>query len=182
MIRVKSIKFVNDNLFGDLGLDFALPNGKIANNIVFAGENGSGKTKLLEFIHTALESNYMRPGKDANLDTLTRIVLDIADKKLVSTDEGKTIDEAHLLCEDVGNHNINSIVYYSDGVRVSRPKGQSSFNWHETGINRALYKKEGVERRKKFPYPASFLAEESKEKGDSLGCLIEERHINRQLY
>lgn len=126
MIRVKSIKFVNDNIFGDLCLDFALPNGKIANNIVFAGENGSGKTKLLEFIHTALESNYMRPGKDANLDTLTRIVLDIADKKLVSTDEGKTIDEAHLLCEDVGNHNINSIVYYSDGARVSRPKGQSS--------------------------------------------------------
>jgi len=126
MIRIKSIKFVNDNIFGNLFLDFTLPNGEIANNVVFAGENGSGKTRLLEFIHTALENNYTRPGRDTNLDNLTQIVLDATDKGLVSHDKGEAIDEIRLFCRGSEKYGIGIVAYYSNGIIVSYPKGQSS--------------------------------------------------------
>ena len=51
MIKIKSIEFFNDEVFGNRKFDFTFDDGSIATNIVFAGENGSGKTKLLDKIN-----------------------------------------------------------------------------------------------------------------------------------
>ncbi len=57
MCRISSIEFINHPIFKTAIFDFR--NGKkIANTIVFAGENGSGKTRLLEELYYGTKSEY----------------------------------------------------------------------------------------------------------------------------
>jgi Uncharacterized conserved protein len=44
------IKIKNHNYLGDFELDFTMNNGDIASTVIFAGENGSGKTQVLNII------------------------------------------------------------------------------------------------------------------------------------
>lgn len=67
MIRINKIKLINNKIFGNINIDFT-ENGKIFDNIVLAGINGSGKTKLLENIYylithkiTEYRENFLEP-------------------------------------------------------------------------------------------------------------------------
>lgn len=51
MIKFKRIKFINHEILGNLYLDFTLSDGSIADTIIFAGENGTGKSNLLDAIY-----------------------------------------------------------------------------------------------------------------------------------
>ena len=54
-MKIKKVKWNNHPILGDLELDFTnTKTGKPFNNILFAGENGSGKTTILESISTFL--------------------------------------------------------------------------------------------------------------------------------
>lgn len=54
-MKIKKVKWSNHPILGDLELDFTNPaTGEPFNNILFAGENGSGKTTILESISTFL--------------------------------------------------------------------------------------------------------------------------------
>ena len=50
-MKIKDITLTNYPLFGTLTLDFTLEDGQVADTIVIAGENGCGKTMLLELIY-----------------------------------------------------------------------------------------------------------------------------------
>lgn len=50
MIKLRKIKFDKHPILGDLSLDFTLPDGKAADIIILAGENGSGKSTILNEI------------------------------------------------------------------------------------------------------------------------------------
>ena len=49
-MKIRKIQFVNHPIFNDLSLDFTDRDGKTINTIILAGENGSGKSLLLNII------------------------------------------------------------------------------------------------------------------------------------
>ena len=51
---IRMIKWKNHEILGNLELDFTKPDGTIFNTIILAGENGTGKTTILETISTFL--------------------------------------------------------------------------------------------------------------------------------
>lgn len=50
-MKIKSIDFINHKILGTIKFDFAIESGIIADTIIIAGENGTGKTALLEAIY-----------------------------------------------------------------------------------------------------------------------------------
>lgn len=52
---IGKIKWNNHDVLGNLELDFTKPDGSIYNTIVLAGENGTGKTSILETLATFLD-------------------------------------------------------------------------------------------------------------------------------
>lgn len=51
---IRKIKWNNHDVLGSLELDFTKPDGSIYNTIVLAGENGTGKTTILDTLSTFL--------------------------------------------------------------------------------------------------------------------------------
>ena len=58
---IKEIKWNNHPILGNLVLNFCKPNGGIYNTIVLAGENGTGKTSILETMSTFLNLGSIEP-------------------------------------------------------------------------------------------------------------------------
>lgn len=58
---IKEIKWNDNAVLDDLILNFEKPNGGIYDTIIIAGENGSGKTKILSTISTFLNLGSIRP-------------------------------------------------------------------------------------------------------------------------
>lgn len=57
-MKIRKIKYNNHPLFGNLELDFTLPDNSTANTIIIAGENGTGKTLILnDIVDIKLQSN-----------------------------------------------------------------------------------------------------------------------------
>ena len=46
------IKWNNHNILGNIELDFIKPHGSVYDTIILAGENGTGKTTILETLAT----------------------------------------------------------------------------------------------------------------------------------
>ena len=53
-MKIRKVKWQNHPVLGDLELDFMKLDGTIYDNIVLIGENGSGKTSVMESIGTFL--------------------------------------------------------------------------------------------------------------------------------
>ena len=49
-MKIRKIEFINHQIFGNIKLDFTDKNGKAVNTIIIAGENGVGKSLLLNTI------------------------------------------------------------------------------------------------------------------------------------
>ncbi len=50
-MKIKSIKLHNNPILGNIEFNFCTPSGDVANTIILAGENGCGKTTLLDIIY-----------------------------------------------------------------------------------------------------------------------------------
>lgn len=50
-MKIKKIKLENNTFFGNTTFDFTNDDGEIMDNIILAGENGSGKTQLLNLLY-----------------------------------------------------------------------------------------------------------------------------------
>ena len=50
-MKIKKIKLINNPFFGNAEFDFIDANGQLMDNVVLAGENGCGKTQLLNIIY-----------------------------------------------------------------------------------------------------------------------------------
>jgi predicted ATP-binding protein involved in virulence len=53
-MKIRKITYTNNLIFGDLELDLTDSNGKTVNTIIIAGENGVGKSLLLNNILSPL--------------------------------------------------------------------------------------------------------------------------------
>lgn len=58
---IKEIKWDSHPVLGDLSLDFTKPNEDLYNTIIFAGENGCGKTTILSTLSTFLNLRSFEP-------------------------------------------------------------------------------------------------------------------------
>lgn len=58
---IKTIKWKNNDVLGNLQLNFTKPDGTAYNTIVIAGENGAGKTTVLETVSTFLNLGTIEP-------------------------------------------------------------------------------------------------------------------------
>lgn len=52
MLKIKSIKFKNHPILKNLELDFCDANGNAADTVIIAGENGTGKSSLLNYLYS----------------------------------------------------------------------------------------------------------------------------------
>lgn len=51
-MKIRKIALINNPILGDLNLDFTDENGKSVDTIILAGENGTGKTSILDLLFT----------------------------------------------------------------------------------------------------------------------------------
>lgn len=56
MMKIKSIKFKNHPILKNLELDFCDANGNAADTVIIAGENGTGKSSLLNYLYSLSSS------------------------------------------------------------------------------------------------------------------------------
>ena len=89
MPLVKSIEFVNHPIFKNASFDFCRPDGQPASNIILAGENGSGKTRLLEELYFGTKREYAIDAKN-RLERQTVITLDLSDSDFYDLDHPRT--------------------------------------------------------------------------------------------
>lgn len=108
MYKIKSIKFDNHPLFKNQKFDF-YEGDKTFSNIIFAGPNGSKKTKLLEEIRTLANHNY-NDIVYTNEKSSVSITYDLKDFDLKSKN-GVNIDELTIEIHFI-NGNISRLPYY----------------------------------------------------------------------
>ena len=89
MPAIKSIQFINHPIFRDATFDFCQPDGSTAKNIVLAGENGSGKTRLLEELYYGTKREYAIDAK-VRLEHQIIITLDLSDSDFYDIDHPRT--------------------------------------------------------------------------------------------
>ena len=56
-MKIKSINIQNNKILGNLFLDFTNDSGEIINSIIIAGENGTGKSTILNIIYEFSQLN-----------------------------------------------------------------------------------------------------------------------------
>lgn len=59
MIKIRKIAFKDHPILGNLALDFCGRDGKAVDTVIFAGENGCGKSTIVNAICNALDSTFM---------------------------------------------------------------------------------------------------------------------------
>ena len=67
---IKKIKWKNHNSLGNLLLDLTKPDGTAYNTIILAGENGSGKTTVLDTLSDFLNGMSFEPFDYIDYDVL----------------------------------------------------------------------------------------------------------------
>lgn len=129
-MKLTNLKFKNHPILGDLALDFTKKNEEAYQNIVFVGENGCGKTTILNEIHNYYESKYIIEKQNNNTsgeDLFRSIYIrqDIkcfsslnAALKLISgkTLENKEIHDNVIIDELLKSNNANTNKFFEDEV------------------------------------------------------------------
>lgn len=119
MNRISSIHFHNHAIFGNQELDFTLPNGQPANSVIFAGENGSGKTQLIEFIHKSLLTNYPASSNYPDQQYIATIYIKPESGYFTSRNSPTTIDEVRLMIGNNSSYHPGKIIFVSNGAIIN---------------------------------------------------------------
>ncbi len=96
MIKFKSIKFINHSVLGTLYIDFTLPSGKIADTVIFAGENGTGKSTILDILYT-ISSNHDFPQAEIEYELINDSLIENNSIKLAFMKYNRTSFEKRIL-------------------------------------------------------------------------------------
>lgn len=124
MVKIKSITFFNHPVFGSKTFDFTI-NNIAADNIIFAGENGSGKIKLLEELNNVVSESYNVGDGRFKFPFTTHIILfDISDDDYYSFDDEKVkLDEITLtISKNEGNNTYYGAVFKKNGTVIENVK------------------------------------------------------------
>jgi len=122
MIKIMSVKFYNHKIFDNRLFDFTI-DGNAVNNIILAGENGSGKTKLLEEIYEISNMdfhNYSLIYKNK----IVELLIDLTSENYCDlNNENVFIDKAKLIITKNDKGTISQKVeFYSDNTEIKDVK------------------------------------------------------------
>lgn len=99
MIKIKKIEFNNDEIFGNKTFDFTI-NGNIANTIVIIGNNGCGKTHLLQEI-SKINGDFYQLGIPS--EYYVKLTVDLPDDRFFDKETGQTFTSAELYISNEGS-------------------------------------------------------------------------------
>lgn len=123
MIKIKSIKFYNHEFFGNQSFDFTIDGETPANSIIFAGENGSGKTKMLEELYNICNKTFYHSSMNYS-HKYCEMVVDLSSENYCSFEnENLKIDEV-ILTVFTGSPNglNNQFTFFSGGNKIDNIK------------------------------------------------------------
>ena len=123
MIRIKSIKFYNHKIFGNQFFDFTIDGNNPVNNIIFAGENGSGKTKILEELHNISDLSFY-PSSVVYSQKTHEITIDISSENYcdINNEETKITEANLILSRNDRGDTSNNIQFFSNGNKIGNVK------------------------------------------------------------
>lgn len=104
-MKIKKLKITNNKKIGNIELDFT-KNGKIQDTIILAGNNGSGKTTILEEILSLIDHSRVSGEKNRTDETISAI-LELTDEELQEIKENiknadyGNINEGNILTNEV---------------------------------------------------------------------------------
>lgn len=104
-MKIKKLKITNNKKIGNIELDF-MKNGKIQDTIILAGNNGSGKTTILEEILSLIDHSRVSGEKNRSDETISAI-LELTDEELQEIKENiknadyGNINEGNILTNEV---------------------------------------------------------------------------------
>lgn len=128
MIRIKYIKFYDHKIFGTQTFDFTIDGIHPVNNIIIAGENGSGKTKFLEELYNISNTAFYTNGTIYSKKT-HEISLDLTNENYCDfNNEQSIINEAILTVshnEDGLESNSIKFLINNNPVRAAKKIGLS---------------------------------------------------------
>ncbi len=132
---IRKIKWNNHDVLGDLELDFTKPDGSIYNTIVLAGENGTGKTTVLETLSTFLNLGSIEPFEYINYvaDGIPYTITQIPDADPQYGFHSRKNESDGTTKRIISNQNANRNTIDSDQsdlrhYGVSYSKARSGFN------------------------------------------------------
>lgn len=100
-MKIKSINIRNHKILGNLNLDFTNKNGEIYDTVIFMGENGVGKSTLLNFISTIFQAKNVNKN---NVNSTCSFIISLE----------FTADEINKINDDFRLNN------YSGGVKLTK--------------------------------------------------------------
>ncbi|MDA2596704.1 AAA family ATPase [Bacillus cereus group sp. Bc061] len=116
-MKIKKIKLENNPILGDIELEFTDESGRIINNVIIAGENGTGKTTLLEIIYDfcALEIDHNKEIRQFTIELTDAEVAFLQSVPLYesSLQNGIKNNEVRITI-DYYNFNNNEFWFYKD--------------------------------------------------------------------
>ena len=110
-MKIKRVKLENHPILKNLELDFTDENGKPINTIILAGENGTGKTSILEIIYELSQLRVTSIAK--NEIRQFEIEMNKDDLKLISKSQNYT----HLISNGFLNQNFLIKFFYNENYR-----------------------------------------------------------------
>lgn len=117
--NIKSIQFFNHKIFGNQSFDFTI-DGTIAKNIIIAGENGSGKTKLLEELHNISTASYYI-GTSVFSRIIYEAIIDVSQDNFINADDNEKIEEVKLIASENENGAKSYCIRFIKGAEELLP-------------------------------------------------------------
>lgn len=119
MLRIISIEFHKHPFFRNQKFDFTIQNDKSANTVIIAGENGNGKTKLIEFIFKALSASYSQHAIFLTSQQIIATIIVRPQENGVYNQEGKLIGVDYVKLEVVDSLSEGRATFIKDDNEVT---------------------------------------------------------------
>lgn len=120
MRKISSVRFINHPILGDLYLDFCDPNGNPVDTVIIAGENGTGKSTVLNCLYqlTALDAHCAIPGIDITFHDDARGVQElkyrpkkINDTTYMAVSDGIGLKDALIISDELKSKYPSTAIY-----------------------------------------------------------------------
>lgn len=133
-MKLKKIRFQNNKILGNLELDFTDNSGKVADTIILAGENGCGKTSLLDFIYE-VSGLYLYEQKSNEIRTYNYL-LEEMEVNIIKSIFPNFYNEIEL-CYDFSKSSVNNYITISK-YKYNTKTASGNIQWLEDNVSKII--------------------------------------------